>query len=119
MAAEVDDPVLDTRTLDAVFEELGRQDLRFGGFVIENGIPTLLLTDSTNSTAIVNAVRGAFARHTAGRELPTRVVQHSFGTLAAWRRALYANPLAPTVTAVDLDEHHNRLRIAPRAGLRR
>jgi hypothetical protein len=102
------------RVVSAEPEELANSVPGFGGFFLDQGRPTIWLTDVNN----VGRARGALAgflesRGLGGAELQVRRADFSWQQLERWFAA--AVPAAFEVEGtvlVDLDEAQNRIRVA-------
>ena len=112
VAAEDSIPALETETIEDRFERIAEAVPGFGGFIIENGLPVILLTDTTAAAAAIGAARTEFSAVAVSRtSTQVRRVDYSFRQLRQWRQRLYQRPLPRGLVLVDIDERANRLRL--------
>jgi hypothetical protein len=97
---------------------LGRTVPGFGGLFIDNGVPTVYLTDVTKRGAAERAL-GAFAQTRGVAPGEIRVLQgrYSYGDLDRWTQAVsYEAFEQGGVVFVDLDEAANRVLVGVERG---
>lgn len=101
-----------SKSIDDLFAAVAAAVPQFGGLLIENGSPTILVTDLTAGERAADAASGVFPAVAARRAAVVfRQVQYSFSDLAAWKARLYAGEIPRGVVLVDIDERLNKLRI--------
>ncbi len=92
---------------------LGQAIPAFGGLFLDQGVPTVYLTDPSAHAAVEHAIGGFLtARGAAASELRVRQARFSYATLERFYDRVKPQAFAgPGTVFTDLDEAHNRVLI--------
>lgn len=99
-------------------ETLDRAIPGFGGFYLDDGVPTVYLTDVTRRGAVESAL-GPFARARglAAKDIRVAQAQYAYKSLDTWHRSVTVDAFdIPGVVYTDLDEASNRVVVGMERG---